>query len=125
MILIGFVIAVGYIYSMSTVFGLKGTDFFCQLSTLILIMLLGHWIEMKSVAGASRELELLVQLMPSDAHMVMPGMVHDVKTETLKENDIILIKPGEKIAADGMVIEGESYLNESMLTGESKPVLKK
>ncbi len=87
-------------------------------------MLLGHWIEMKSIAGASRELELLVQLMPSDAHLVHNDHIKDVKTETLKENDIILIKPGEKVAADG-TIEGESYLNESLLTGESKPVEKR
>jgi P-type Cu2+ transporter len=124
MILIGFAITVAYIYSVAIVFGLKGMDFFWELSTLILIMLLGHWIEMKSIAGASKELELLVQLMPSDAHMVMPDMVHDVKTDTLKENDIILVKPGEKVAADGIILEGESYLNESMLTGESKPVKK-
>ncbi|MEP6796138.1 MAG: copper-translocating P-type ATPase [Saprospiraceae bacterium] len=124
MTLIGFAISVAYIYSVAIVFGLQGMDFFWELSTLILIMLLGHWIEMKSVAGASRELELLVQLMPSDAHMVMPDMVHDVKTDTLKENDIILVKPGEKVAADGIILEGESYLNESMLTGESKPVQK-
>ena len=124
MTLIGFAISVAYIYSMATVFGLKGMDFFWELSTLILIMLLGHWIEMKSIAGASRELELLVQLMPSDAHMVHEGHIMDVKTESLKENDVILIKPGEKIAADGVIIEGESYLDESMLTGESKPVKK-
>ena len=124
MFLIGFAITVAYVYSVAIVFGLEGMDFFWELSTLILIMLLGHWIEMKSVAGASKELELLVQLMPSDAHMVMPDMVHDVKTDTLKENDIILVKPGEKVAADGVVLEGESYLNESMLTGESKPVQK-
>ena len=124
MFLIGFAITVAYIYSVAVVFGLKGMDFFWELSTLILIMLLGHWIEMKSIAGASKELELLVQLMPSDAHMVMPDMVHDVKTETLKENDVILVKPGEKVAADGIILEGESYLNESMLTGESKPVQK-
>ena len=124
MFLIGFAITVAYIYSVAIVFGLQGMDFFWELATLILIMLLGHWIEMKSVAGASKELELLVQLMPSDAHMVMPDMVHDVKTDTLKENDIILVKPGEKVAADGIILEGESYLNESMLTGESKPVQK-
>ncbi len=124
MFLIGFAITIAYIYSVAIVFGLQGMDFFWELTTLILIMLLGHWIEMKSVAGASRELELLVQLMPSDAHMVMADMVHDVKTETLKENDIILVKPGEKVAADGIILEGESYLNESMLTGESKPVQK-
>lgn len=124
MFLIGFAITVAYIYSIAIVFGLQGMDFFWELASLILIMLLGHWIEMRSVAGASKELELLVQLMPSDAHMVMPTMVHDVKTETLKKNDIILIKPGEKVAADGIILEGESYLNESMLTGESKPVQK-
>jgi Cu2+-exporting ATPase len=124
MFLIGFAITVAYIYSVAIVFGLQGMDFFWELATLILIMLLGHWIEMRSVAGASKELELLVQLMPADAHMVMPDMVHDVKTDTLKENDIILVKPGEKVAADGIISEGESYLNESMLTGESKPVQK-
>lgn len=124
MFLIGFAIIVAYIYSVAIVFGLQGMDFFWELATLILIMLLGHWIEMKSVAGASKELELLVQLMPADAHMVMPDMVHDVKTDTLKVNDIILVKPGEKVAADGVILEGESYLNESMLTGESKPVQK-
>ncbi len=125
MTLIGFAITVAYVYSVATVFGLKGMDFFWELATLILIMLLGHWIEMKSVAGASRELELLVQLMPSDAHLVHDDHIMDVKTASLKENDIILIKPGEKIAADGIIIEGDSYLNESMLTGESKPVAKK
>jgi len=124
MTLIGFAISVAYIYSAATVFGLQGMDFFWELATLILIMLLGHWIEMKSVAGASRELELLVQLMPDDAHLVDGEKVTDVKTETLKENDIILIKPGEKVAADGIIADGESYLNESMLTGESKPVEK-
>ena len=125
MTLIGFAITVAYVYSVATVFGLKGMDFFWELATLILIMLLGHWIEMKSVAGASRELELLVQLMPDDAHMVHGDHIMDVKTETLKENDIILIKPGERVAADGTITEGESYLNESLLTGESKPVEKR
>lgn len=124
MTLIGFAISVAYIYSVATVFGLQGMDFFWELATLILIMLLGHWIEMKSVAGASRELELLVQLMPDDAHLVQGDQISEVKTEALEANDIILIKPGEKIAADGMITEGESYLNESMLTGESKPVKK-
>jgi P-type Cu2+ transporter len=124
MTLIGFAISVAYIYSSATVFGLEGMDFFWELATLILIMLLGHWIEMKSVAGASKELELLVQLMPAEAHLISGNDVTDVKTETLEENDIILIKPGEKVAADGSIEDGESYLNESMLTGESKPVKK-
>ena len=124
MFLIGFAITVAYSYSTAIVLGLKGMDFFWELDTLILIMLLGHWLEMRSVMGASNELELLVQLMPADAHMVMNDKVHDVKTDTLKEKDIVLVKPGEKVAADGIILEGESYLNESMLTGESKPVKK-
>lgn len=124
MFLIGFAITVAYIYSVAIVFGLEGMDFFWELATLILIMLLGHWIEMKSIAGASRELELLVLLMPTEAHLVAGEMVSDVKTDALKTGDLILIKPGEKVAADGMITDGESYLNESMLTGESKPVQK-
>jgi Cu2+-exporting ATPase len=124
MFLIGFAISVAYIYSAAIVFGLQGMDFFWELDTLILIMLLGHWIEMRSVAGASRELELLVALMPDDAHLVVGDKIQEVKTVTLKTADIVLIKPGEKVAADGIVLKGESYLNESMLTGESKPVKK-
>lgn len=124
MTLIGFAITVAYIYSVATVFGLVGMDFFWELATLILVMLAGHWIEMKSIAGASRELELLVQLMPAEAHLLDGENTKEVKTDTLKEADIILIKPGEKIAADGIITDGESYLNESMLTGESKPVQK-
>ncbi len=124
MFLIGFAISAAYLYSVATVFGLDGMDFFWELATLILIMLLGHWIEMKSVAGASRELELLVQLMPSEAHKIINENIQDVKTDTLLEGDLILIKPGEKVAADGIIFDGESYLNESMLTGESKPVQK-
>ena len=124
MFLIGFAITVAYAYSVAVVFGLQGMDFFWELATLILIMLLGHWIEMRSVAGASRELELLVQLMPAEAHKMNGEQIEEVKTATLKEGDIIMIKPGEKVAADGIITEGESYLNESMLTGESKPVQK-
>jgi Cu2+-exporting ATPase len=124
MFLIGFAITVAYVYSAAVVFGLKGADFFWELATLILIMLLGHWIEMKSVAGASKDLELLVQLMPADAHLVAGDKIQEVKTDSLKEKDTILVKPGEKVAADGTILDGESYLNESLLTGESKPVKK-
>lgn len=124
MTLVAVAITVAYIYSVAIIFGLEGMDFFWELATLILIMLLGHWIEMKSIMGASRELELLVQLMPSDAHLVHGDHIMEVKTDTLKEGDVILIKPGEKIAADGEIVDGRSYLNESMLTGESKPVEK-
>lgn len=124
MTLVGFAITVAYIYSVAVLFGLQGMDFFWELATLILIMLLGHWIEMSAVAGAGRELELLVKLMPAEAHLVRGDRVEDVATGSLQPGDIILVKPGEKIAADGVVAEGSSYVNESMLTGESKPVQK-
>ncbi|HVI49551.1 MAG TPA: copper-translocating P-type ATPase [Chitinophaga sp.] len=124
MTLIGFAITVAFAYSVATLFGLQGMDFFWELATLILIMLLGHWIEMKSVAGASRELELLVQLMPAEAHLVTAEGIKEVRTDSLKVGDVVLIKPGEQVAADGIVGEGSGFLNESMLTGESKPVEK-
>jgi len=124
MTLIAMAISVAYFYSSATVFGLEGEDFFWELATLIDIMLLGHWLEMKSVLGASKALQLLVSMMPSEAHRVKGGQVEDVKLEELQKDDIILIKPGEKVPADAVIVEGESYLNESMLTGESKPVKK-
>ncbi|MBO6515097.1 MAG: cadmium-translocating P-type ATPase [Bacteroidia bacterium] len=124
MTLIAVAITVAYGYSAAVVFGLEGKMFFWELVTLIDIMLVGHWIEMKSVLGASKALELLVSMMPSEAHKVHGDHIMDVALDTLRKGDIILIKPGEKVPADGIVIEGESYLNESMLTGESKPVKK-
>jgi P-type Cu2+ transporter len=125
MTLISIAISTAYIYSSAVVFGLSGNIFFWELATLIDIMLLGHWIEMKSVMGASKALEELVRLMPSDAHKVMPdGSVRDVPLSELNSGDKVLVKPGEKIPADGEVIEGDSSVNESMLTGESVPVSK-
>lgn len=125
MTLIAMAISVAYFYSTATVFGLKGMDFFWELATLIDIMLLGHWLEMKSVLGASRALQLLVSMMPAEAHRVKAdGQIEDVELEVLEIDDIIMIKPGEKVPADGIIVEGSSYLNESMLTGESKPVKK-
>lgn len=124
MTLIAMAISVAYFYSAATTFGLPGESFYWELATLMVIMLLGHWIEMKSVLGASKALELLVSMMPSEAHKMEGDNVVDVKLETLLGGDIILVKPGEKVPADGIVVAGESYLNESMLTGESKPVKK-
>ncbi len=126
MTLIGLAITVAYVYSSAVAFGLKGETFFWELATLIDIMLLGHWIEMRSVMGASRALEELARLMPSEAHVVQPdGTIKDVPLEQLKHGDKVLIKPGEKIPADGTVIKGESSVNEALLTGESRPLEKK
>ncbi len=126
MTLISVAIATAYLYSSAVVFGLSGKMFFWELATLVDIMLLGHWIEMKSVMGASKALEELAKLMPSDAHKLMPdGSVKDVPLDELAVNDKVLIKPGEKIPADGVIVAGESSVNEAMLTGESTPASKK
>ncbi len=126
MTLIAVAISTAYVYSSIVVFGLKGKIFFWELATLVDIMLLGHWIEMKSVMGASRALEELAKLMPSEAHLLMPdGGTEDVPLERLKAGDRVLVKPGEKVPADGEVSDGETYVNEAMLTGESMPVAKK
>ena len=124
MTLIAVAISAAYLYSSAVVFGLEGKTFFWELATLIVVMLLGHWLEMRSVLGASKALEALAALMPDEAHLVHDDHVMKVKVSELKTGNIILIKPGEKVPADGIIIEGESDLNESMLTGESKPVSK-
>ncbi len=124
MTLIGVAITVAYVYSTAVVFGLEGMDFFWELATLIVVMLLGHWIEMKSVLGASKALELLVSLMPATAHVIQNGQILEVPIGELQKGEVILVRPGEKVPADGVVAQGESYVNESMLTGESKPVQK-
>ncbi len=124
MTLIALAISVAYFYSSVVVFGVRGEVFFWELATLIDIMLLGHWIEMKSVLGASAALEKLVKLMPAEAHLVAEGGTRDVPVTELKHGDRVLVKPGEKIPTDGTVVEGRTSVNESMLTGESKPVEK-
>jgi Cu2+-exporting ATPase len=125
MTLIGLAITIGYIYSLSIVFGLKGEIFFWEIVTLIDVMLLGHWIEMRSVLGASRALETLAKLMPDTAHKILSdGSIQDVSLEEIRLEDEVLVRPGEKFPVDGVIIEGTTSANESMLTGESKPVLK-
>ncbi len=126
MTLVAVAITTAYAYSSAVVFGLTGKVFFWELATLVDVMLLGHWIEMRSVMGASKALEELAKLMPSDAHKLMPdGSVKDVPLSELAMDDKVLIKPGEKIPADWVITEGESAVNEAMLTGESTPVTKK
>ena len=124
MTLIAVAISAAYLYSSAVVFGLEGKTFFWELATLIDVMLLGHWLEMRSVLGASKALEALAALMPDEATVVHGEHTMKVQVSELKAGDIILIKPGEKVPADGVIIEGKSDLNESMLTGESKPVTK-
>ncbi|MBD3296057.1 MAG: HAD-IC family P-type ATPase, partial [Candidatus Omnitrophica bacterium] len=125
MTLIGLAISVAYFYSASVVLGVEGKVFFWELVTLIDVMLLGHWIEMRSVMGASKALEELARLMPREAHLVEEGgKVRDVKIEELEQGHRVMVKPGEKIPVDGKVVDGSSDVNQAMLTGESKPVSK-
>jgi Cu2+-exporting ATPase len=124
MTLIGTAISVAFFFSAATVFVPVGNDFFWELATLIDVMLLGHWIEARSVLGASRALEELVKIMPTMAHLVKNDDIKDVPVSELQAGDLVLVRPGEKIPSDGLVIEGESHVNEALLTGESKPVHK-
>ena len=121
MSLISLAIVVSYIYSIATTFFLQGSEFFWELSTLITIMIFGHWMEMKSVMNAQGALKELAKLLPDTAELV-DGKI--VPVSELKVGDILLIRPGAKIPADAIVLFGESSLNESMITGESNPVHK-
>jgi len=126
MTLIGLAIIVAYVYSSTVVFGLEGKVFFWELATLIVVMLLGHWIEMRSVMGASSALNELARLMPKDAHKITSSdKTKDVPLEELQKGDKVLVKPGEKFPADGIILKGDTSVNEAMLTGESKAVTKK
>ena len=125
MTLIAIAIIIAYVYSSAIVFGLEGKLFFWELATLIDIMLLGHWLEMKSITGAGKALEELAKIMPSVAHKILPDKsIQDIEVAQLKIEDQVLVKPGEKIPADGVILEGESSVDESMLTGESNPIHK-
>ncbi len=125
MTLIGLAISVAYFYSSAVVFGVEGEVFFWELATLIDVMLLGHWIEMKATSEASNAVESLVKLLPSTAHRLSGDSIEDVPLHLINRGDRLLVKPGEKIPADGQVVDGESSVNEAMLTGESVPMYKK
>ena len=124
MTLVAIAITVAYVYSVAVALGLKGMDFFWELATLIVIMLLGHWLEMRSTMAASKALQSLVALLSNDVTVERHGEAIKIKLEDLKNGETIIIKPGEKIPADGTIVDGVSYVNESMLTGESVPVKK-
>lgn len=125
MTLISLAIITSYVYSTLTTFFIEGSDFYFELATLIVVMLLGHWIEMRSQMGASKALESLIDLMPNEANKLdESGNTKTVSVEELHPGDHILVKTGEKIPLDGIILEGSSSIDESMLTGESVPVEK-
>jgi P-type Cu2+ transporter len=126
MTLIAVAISVAFFYSAAVTFGLQGGSFYWEVVTLIDVMLLGHWLEMRSVIGASRALEELVRLLPDTAvKLDAQGNMQEVPVSSLQPGDRVLIRPGAKIPVDGAITEGESSFNEAMLTGESLPVSKK
>ncbi len=125
MTLVAVAITVAYFYSSAVVFGFPGSMFFWELVTLIDVMLFGHWMEMRSIMGASRALEELVKLLPATAHLIRAdGLTDEVPTAQIVIGDRVLIKPGERVPSDGVIIKGNSSMNESLITGESRPIEK-
>ena len=124
MTLISLAITVAYGYSMAVALGLPGEPFFWELATLVVIMLLGHWVEMASVQGASKALDELASLAPNIANKLVGNKVEEVAVSSLQVGDEVLVRPGEQIPVDGEVIDGSSHVNEVFLTGESRPITK-
>lgn len=124
MTLVSLGITTAFIYSLYSFLSSSSQAFYMELAMLIDIMLLGHYVEARALASATGQLDLLVKLLPSEAHLIRDSSVIEVPVSALKEGDLVLVKPGERIAADGVVEEGVSYVDESLLTGESSPVLK-
>lgn len=125
MVLVSLAITVSFVYSLTAVFLNLGEGFFWELVTLIDVMLLGHWLEMRSVRQASGALDVLAMLMPDTAEHIMPdGSIHAMPVSALKVGDLVLVRPGASVPADGMVAAGDSDVNEAMITGESAPVKK-
>lgn len=125
MTLIALAITVAFVFSIAVLLGFPGMPLWEELATLITIMLLGHWLEMRSIEQASGALDALAKLLPATATRVTASGTEDVPLEALQEGDIVLVRPGAQVPADGTVIEGESSVNESMITGESRPVHKR
>lgn len=125
MTLISLAISVAFIYSLATLFADIGDDLFWELVTLIVIMLLGHWLEMRSIRQASGALDELAKLMPDEAERIEDdGRIEKIPTTQLRAGDLVLARPGASVPADGEVVEGKSDVNEAMITGESQPVKK-
>lgn len=124
-VLVSVALLAGYLYSLGTTFVFTARDFYWEISTLAAFILFGHWMEMKAVRTASGALRELVKLIPPTANLVKNGGIVETLTSELRVDDVVLVKPGEKVPVDGVVTEGETSVNESMITGESKPVEKR
>src|SRR5207247_4939977 len=125
-VLVSLAIVSGYLYSLGATFLFAASDFYWEISTLVLFLLFGHWMEMRSVRGASGALQELVKLIPPTANWVRPdGSIEEVATARLVVGEAVLVRPGEKVPIDGVVLEGESSANEALVTGEASPVPKR
>ncbi len=125
MTLVGLAISVAFAYSLATTLGLPGEPFHWELVTLIDVMLLGHWLEMRAVGRARGALTELAKLLPSTAELILDGRTEEIPVSQLRPGDVVLVRPGAKVPADGVVESGESEVNEAMVTGESRPVAKR
>lgn len=125
MTLVSLAVLSAYFFSVAATFFIPAESFYWEASTLVLAFLLGHWLEMRAVRGASGALAELAKLIPPTAHKIVGREVKEVGTEELKVGDRVLVRPGEKVPIDGTVVEGESSVNEAMISGESRPVFKK
>src|SRR3972149_4463967 len=124
MTLVSLAVLSGYIFSVAATFLFPGESLYWEISTLVLAFLFGHWMEMRAVRGATGALAELARLIPPTAHLIKGNEIVDVQTDQLQKNDTVLVRPGEKIPIDAVVIDGQSSVNESMVTGESRPVSK-
>ena len=124
-VLVSVAVLAGYVFSVGSTFVFQGIDFYWEIATLVAVLLLGHWLEMRAVRGTSGALHELLELIPSTAHRVVEDRVEDVETSELAVGDLVLVRPGEQVPMDGEVVDGESDLNEAMVTGESRPVSKR
>jgi Cu2+-exporting ATPase len=124
MTLISLAITVAFVFSLAVTLGYPGEALWWELASLVTIMLLGHWIEMRSISQASGALRELAKLLPSTAQRILGELIEDVSVSVLHEGDVVLVRPGASVPADGIVLSGKTDVNESMITGESVPVQK-
>jgi Cu2+-exporting ATPase len=122
MTLIALAISVAFVFSAAVALGFPGMPLWEELATLVVIMLLGHWIEMRSITQAQGAVRELAKLLPDQATLIKGESLDDVPVAALRDGDIVLVRPGGRVPADGAVTEGSSQIDESMLTGESRPV---
>src|SRR5215510_14361478 len=124
MTLIALAISVAFVFRLAVTFGFPGMDLWWELATLVAVMILGHWIEMRSISQAQGALTELAKLLPDTAVRVVADQTETVRVSDLHNGDLILVRPGAAVPADGVVRDGASDVNESMITGESRPVRK-